>query len=66
LKRTFATCLLDAFIFLTIKTADGAYEMEISRREERMVAKMLCLLSTNELGKNWFYEKFRHRREGMS
>ena len=42
---------------------EGAWEVEVSRLEERKVAKMLCLLSTNEPGKNWLSETFKWHRE---
>merc|ERR1711871_885097 len=46
---------------------EGAWELNIARREERMTAKALCLLSTNEPGRNWIGETFRWERhkEGM-
>ena len=46
---------------------EGAWELNISRLEERITAKVLCLLSTNEPGRNWIGETFRWERhkDGM-
>ena len=42
---------------------EGAWEVEVSRLEERKVAKMLCLLSTNEPGRNCLSETFKWHRQ---
>ncbi len=34
----------------------------MSRREERLIAKTLCVLATHEPGDNWTYETFRWMR----
>jgi anti-sigma factor RsiW len=41
---------------------EGAWELDMARREERVVAKTLCVLATNEPGDNWVYETFRWMR----
>jgi hypothetical protein len=41
---------------------EGAWELDMSRREERVVAKTLCVLATNEPGDNWVFETFRWMR----
>lgn len=44
---------------------DGAHELDLTRREERIVAKILCTLATNEPGDNLPSEflKFRWQRD---
>lgn len=42
---------------------EGGYELDLSRREERIVAKSLCLLATNEPGDNWLTQIFRWQRD---
>lgn len=41
---------------------EGSWELDMSRREERIVAKTLCVLATNEPGDNWLFETFRWMR----
>jgi hypothetical protein len=41
---------------------EGAWELDMSRREERVIAKTLCVLATNEPGDNWVFETFRWMR----
>lgn len=42
---------------------DGAWEFELSRYEERVVAKTLCALAVQEPGDNWPEKSFRWTRE---
>ncbi len=42
---------------------EGGFELDLSRREERIVAKSLCLLATNEPGDNWLTQIFRWQRD---
>ena len=41
---------------------EGAWELDMSRREERVIAKTLCVLATNEPGDNWVFNTFRWMR----
>ena len=41
---------------------EGSWELDLSRREERIVAKTLCLLATMEPGDNWPFKTFRWMR----
>jgi hypothetical protein len=41
---------------------EGAWELDMARREERVIAKTLCVLATNEPGDNWVFETFRWMR----
>jgi hypothetical protein len=41
---------------------EGAWELDMSRREERVIAKTLCVLATHEPGDNWIYQTFRWMR----
>lgn len=41
---------------------EGAWELDMSRREERVLAKTLCVLATNEPGDNWVFQTFRWMR----
>eukprot|EP01035_Chromulina_nebulosa_P022697 gene22697-29391_t len=41
---------------------EGTCELDLSRREERVVAKILCTLAVNEVGDNWQYYSFRWTR----
>ncbi len=41
---------------------EGAWELDMSRREERIVAKTLCVLATQEPGDNWSFKTFRWMR----
>jgi hypothetical protein len=40
----------------------GSWELDMSRREERIIAKTLCCLATHEPGDNWIYNTFRWMR----
>lgn len=42
---------------------DGAWELDVSRREERIVVKMLALLAVQEPGPNWASQTFRWTRD---
>ena len=41
---------------------EGAWELDMTRREERVIAKTLCVLATHEPGDNWVYQTFRWMR----
>lgn len=41
---------------------EGSWELDLSRREERIVAKTLCCLATSEPGDNWTFQTFRWMR----
>ena len=41
---------------------EGSWELDLSRREERIVAKTLCVLATQEPGDNWPFKTFRWMR----
>ena len=41
---------------------EGAWELDMARREERVLAKTLCVLATNEPGDNWVFNTFRWMR----
>ena len=41
---------------------EGAWELDMARREERVLAKTLCVLATNEPGDNWVHNTFRWMR----
>lgn len=41
---------------------EGSWELDLSRREERVVAKTLCVLATHEPGDNWTFNTFRWMR----
>jgi hypothetical protein len=41
---------------------EGSYELDLSRREERILAKILCSLAVQEPGDNWTYQTFRWQR----
>eukprot|EP01038_Epipyxis_sp_PR26KG_P005119 gene5119-7131_t len=41
---------------------EGSYELDLSRREERIIGKTLCILATFEPGDNWTFQKFRWTR----
>jgi hypothetical protein len=41
---------------------EGAWELDLARREERVLAKTLCVLATNEPGDNWVFQTFRWMR----
>lgn len=42
---------------------EGSWELDLSRREERLVVKTLCLLATNEPGDNWTTQIFKWQRD---
>jgi hypothetical protein len=42
---------------------DGAYELELNRKEERQICKMLCLLSTKESGNKFLDISFKWQRD---
>lgn len=42
---------------------EGSWELDLSRREERIIAKTLCVLATHEPGDNWTYNTFRWQRD---
>ena len=39
---------------------DGAYELDLAQREQRMVAKIFCQLAVIEPGENWTFAEYRH------
>ncbi len=41
---------------------EGSWELDMSRREERIIAKTLCVLATHEPGDNWTFQTFRWMR----
>jgi hypothetical protein len=41
---------------------EGSWELDLGRREERIVAKTLCVLATHEPGENWIFNTFRWMR----
>jgi hypothetical protein len=41
---------------------EGAWELDLSRREERVVAKILIGLALQEPGENWIHQGFRWSR----
>jgi hypothetical protein len=41
---------------------EGSWELDLSRREERIIAKTLCVLATHEPGDNWTFQTFRWMR----
>ena len=49
-------------LILTLTLTQGSYELDLSHREERVVAKTLCVLATNEPGDNWPFQQFRWNR----
>lgn len=52
-------CRLGILHFFNPLKLEGCYSLDISRYEERVVAKMLAVLSTVEPGENWINETFR-------
>ena len=42
---------------------EGSWELDLSRFEERLVAKMLCVLSAQEPGDNWPEKQFQWSRD---
>lgn len=42
---------------------EGSWELDLSRREERLIVKTLCVLATHEPGDNWTYNTFRWQRD---
>jgi hypothetical protein len=45
---------------------EGAWELDLSRREERNMVKIFCALGIHEPGDNFLNEKFRWTRESDS
>ena len=52
-------CRLGVLNFFNPLKIEGCYSLDISRYEERVVAKILAILSTVEPGENWINESFR-------
>jgi hypothetical protein len=52
-------CRLGMLNFFNPLKLEGCYSLDISRYEERVIAKMLAVLSTVEAGENWINETFR-------
>ena len=52
-------CRLGMLSFFNPLKLEGCYSLDVSRYEERVVAKMLAALSTVEPGENWINESFR-------
>jgi hypothetical protein len=42
---------------------EGSWEFDLSRREERIIVKMLCILGIYEPGNNFLNETFRWARD---
>jgi hypothetical protein len=52
-------CRLGMLNFFNPLKLEGCYSLDVSRYEERVVAKMLAAISTVEPGENWLEETFR-------
>jgi len=52
-------CRLGMLNFFNPLKLEGCYCLDISRYEERTIAKMLAVMSTVEAGENWINETFR-------
>mmetsp|Transcript_26686 Transcript_26686/g.57538 ORF Transcript_26686/g.57538 Transcript_26686/m.57538 type:complete len:262 (+) Transcript_26686:133-918(+) len=56
------TCRLGSLNLYNPCKPEGSWELDLSRREERVLAKTLCCLATNEPGDNWVFNTFRWMR----
>jgi hypothetical protein len=45
---------------------EGSWELDLTRREERIMAKMFCALGIHEPGDNFLGEEFRWSRDADS
>lgn len=56
-------CRLGWLNFFNPLKPEGAFQLNLSRYEERMLAKFMCTLATTEPGNNWTQFQFRHRAD---
>jgi hypothetical protein len=42
---------------------EGSWELDLSRREERLLVKIFCVLGVHEPGNNFSHAEFRWSRE---